>query len=243
MEQVVYRDLGRMDYQQAWDYQRTLHEELIARKRRNKDLSPSDLAWEPRHHYLLFCDHPPVYTLGKSGSEEHLLRSFEELEKEGIQYYKINRGGDITYHGPGQVVGYPIFDLDGYFTDVHRYVRTLEEAVILMLADFGIEGTRMKGYTGVWIAGKPARKICAIGVHLSRWVSMHGFALNVQPNLRYFEYIVPCGIAEDDKTVSSMERELGHPVDIEAVKRSLRQYFAHLFGFSWLEEPHKTQAL
>lgn len=243
MEQVVYKDLGRMDYQLAWDYQQTLHEELIARKRRNKDLSPSEEAWEPRHHYLLFCDHPPVYTLGKSGSEEHLLRSFEELEKEGIQYYKINRGGDITYHGPGQVVGYPIFDLDGYFTDVHRYVRTLEEVVIRMLADFGIEGIRMEGFTGVWIAGKPARKICAIGVHLSRWVSMHGFALNVQPDLRYFEYIVPCGIAEDDKTVSSMERELGHPVDIEAVKRSLCQYFAQLFEFSWLEDPHKTQAI
>jgi lipoyl(octanoyl) transferase len=239
MEQVVYQDLGRMDYQQAWDCQRTLHEELLDRKRRNKGLQPGDPNWEPRHHYLLFCDHPPVYTLGKSGSEDHLLINAEERAARGVQYYKINRGGDITYHGPGQIVGYPIFDLEGFFTDVHRYVRTLEEAVILMLAGYGIDAIRVDGYTGVWIPGNPARKICAIGVHLSRWVSMHGFALNVNPDLRYFEYIIPCGIADKDKTVTSMERELGQSVDIEEVKSTLRELYARLFGFNWLEVPAK----
>ncbi len=167
---------------------------------------------------------------------DHLLLSEEALEERGIQFYKTNRGGDITYHGPGQIVAYPIFDLDCFFTDVHRYVRYLEEAVILTLAEYGIEAGREEGYTGVWLAATsvlPKRKICAIGVHLRRWITMHGLALNVNTDLTYFQHIIPCGINDADKAVTSMALELGRTVDLEEVKAHLRKHFAQLFDFEW----------
>ncbi|MCL4161642.1 UNVERIFIED_CONTAM: hypothetical protein GTU68_059128 [Idotea baltica] len=221
MEQVKFEDLGLINYQEAWDYQTGLHKSVVAHKLEN---------------YLLFCEHPPVYTLGKSGSLDHLLLNEAELEEGGFSFHKINRGGDITYHGPGQVVAYPIFDLDGFFTDVHKYVRFLEEVVIRTLAEYDIEGTREKGYTGVWLPAKgqlPKRKICAIGVHLSRWVTMHGFAFNVNTNLQHFQHIIPCGIQEDDKTVTSLATELGSPVDVEVIKTQLKAHFAELFVFGF----------
>ncbi|MCB0644883.1 MAG: lipoyl(octanoyl) transferase LipB, partial [Phaeodactylibacter sp.] len=182
-------------------------------------------------------EHPHVFTLGKSGKPEHLLLNEEQRRERAVAYYKINRGGDITYHGPGQIVAYPIFDLDGFFTDVHRYVRYLEEVVIRTLATFGLQGIRMPDYTGVWLEagqGQPYRKICAIGVHLSRWVTMHGFALNVNTNLDYFNYIVPCGIDEADKAVTSMQRELGQPLDRSAVLQEVKQQFKALFEFEYV---------
>lgn len=236
MEQVIFKDLGVADYQRVWDYQQRLLQELVQRKLRNRSLQPADSAWEERHHYLLFCAHTPVYTLGKSGSESHLLLNQEGLQKEGVQFYKINRGGDITFHGPGQIVGYPIFDLDGFFTDVHKYVRFLEEAIIRTLTDYGLEGQRVEGYTGVWLAGTdqlPKRKICAIGVHLSRWVTMHGFALNVNTELSYFRHIVPCGIQETDKDVTSMQAELGRTLDKKEVQERLKGHFQDLFGYQY----------
>ncbi len=234
--QVIFKDLGRVSYQKAWDYQQQLLDQAIALKRHNRQLSASDADWKQQQHHLLFCDHPPVYTLGKSGKKEHLLLNEIQLNEQGFEFFKINRGGDITYHGPGQVIAYPIFDLEEFFTDVHRYVRTLEEVVIRMLAEYGIEGGREDGYTGVWLAGtasSPKRKICAIGVHLSRWVSMHGFALNVKTNLGHFKNIVPCGINESDKDVTSMEQELGCEIEIEDVKMKLKAHFADLFEFTY----------
>ena len=236
MEKVTFQDLGLMPYQEAWDYQTRLHRSLIDRKLANRDRLKAGLPSEPQEHYLLFCEHPPVYTLGKSGSMEHLLLDEEGLAKGGFSFHKINRGGDITYHGPGQIVGYPILDLDCFFTDVHRYVRMLEEAVIRTLSEYGIEGHRVKAYTGVWLAATdvlPERKICAIGVHLSRWVTMHGFAFNVQPNLRHFHHIVPCGIDDKDKAVTSMAFELGGEVDIENVKERLKHHFQVLFNYEY----------
>ena len=238
MEKVIFRDLGRIAYRQAWDLQQTLLGELVERKRlRRKEAAAAGEGVRQRH-YLLFCEHPPVYTLGKSGSIENLLLQEEELVERGFEFFRINRGGDITYHGPGQLVGYPIFDLDCFFTDVHRYVRYLEEAVIRTLSDFGVASTRMEGYTGVWLHagdGLPKRKICAIGVHISRWVTMHGFALNVNPQLQHFSNIIPCGITDDDKSVTSIERELGRPVEPAEVKSRLREHLAGLFGFQWAE--------
>jgi lipoyl(octanoyl) transferase len=231
MEKVIQRDLGRIDYKQAWEYQTDLHQELIERKK----LHPDHL----RYHYLLMCEHPPVYTLGKSGKFDHLLLTEEELTKRGLQFYKINRGGDITFHGPGQVVVYPIFDLDGFFTDVHRYVRSLEEAVIRTLAHFGLEGLRVKEYTGVWLEATsvlPQRKICAIGVHLSRWVAMHGLAFNVNTDLNLFQNIVPCGIQESDKDVTSLARELGREVPLQEVKEQLAKHFQDIFEFEYMKE-------
>lgn len=180
-------------------------------------------------NYLLFCEHPHVYTLGKSGKPEHLLLSEEKLAEINATYYKINRGGDITYHGPGQLVGYPILDLDHFFPDIHKYLRYLEEIFIRILADYGIQGERSQGETGVWLdVGKPtARKILALGVKASRWVTMHGWAFNVNADLDYFGNIVPCGIA--DKDVTSLEKELGHPVAMEEVKEKARKYFAEIF--------------
>lgn len=232
-QSVVFTDLGRIDYQEAWDRQTELHRRLVERKlaARQAGQRGSD-----PDHQLLFCEHPPVYTLGKSGSTDHLLLDEAELRAGGFQFYRINRGGDITYHGPGQIVGYPIFDLEYFFTDVHRYVRYLEEAVMRTLTDYGLSTVRMPGYTGVWLAAdgqRPNRKICAIGVHLSRWVTMHGFAFNVQPDLSHFEHIVPCGIADADKAVTSLARELGQAVDIEEVKDNLKRQFASLFGFEY----------
>ncbi len=231
---VIFQDMGTIPYQAAWDRQTVLHNELKAQKVANRERTQQGEAAVSPHHYLLFCEHPPVYTLGKSGSIDHLLLSEAELATGGFSYYKINRGGDITYHGPGQLVGYPIFDLDYFFTDVHRYVRYLEEAVIRTLAEYGIAAMRIAGYTGVWLPATtvlPARKICAIGVHLSRWVTLHGFAFNVQPDLSHFQNIIPCGIADENKAVTSMAAELQRPVDMAEVKGRLRRHFAVLFGY------------
>jgi lipoyl(octanoyl) transferase len=230
---VHFQDLGLIGYQAAWDYQKTLHQQAIEVKINNRDTA----AQMPQQHHLLFCEHQPVYTLGKSGAMENLLLSEEELLAKNIDFFKINRGGDITYHGPGQIVAYPIFDLDFFFTDVHRYVRTLEEAVILTLADYGLEAIRMKDFTGVWLpatAQQPYRKICAIGVHLSRWVTMHGLAFNINPDLQYFRNIVPCGIDDADKDVTSMAVELHQTVDIEDVKKRLAVHFSTLFNFDFV---------
>ncbi len=238
MPTVFFKDLGSIDYKAAWDYQTALHQELVTAKLLRRAQPPAQESNQvPIHHYLLFCEHPPVYTLGKSGSESNLLLTAEKLLENGFQYYKINRGGDITYHGPGQIVGYPIFDLDDFFTDVHRYVRTLEEAIIQTLAHYNIESLRVPQYTGVWLPanakGDPLRKICAIGVHLSRWVTMHGFAFNVNTNLDHFGHIIPCGIADDDKAVTSMQKELGREVNVEEVKDVLKNKLASLFVFDY----------
>lgn len=232
--QVQVRQIRDLSYQEAWDYQTAVHNEIKQRKLDNR-LRP-DGQKEPQEHVFILADHHHVYTLGKSGSEDHLLIDSEKREKENIEYFKINRGGDITYHGPGQIVGYPILDLDEIFTDIHKYVRFLEEAVIRTCNDYGLITGRIEGYTGVWLSdGSKNRKICAIGVHLSRWVTMHGFAFNVNTNLDYFDYIVPCGIVDEDKTVTSLEKELGRKVDIEEVKNRLLNHFAELFDVEILK--------
>ena len=226
-----------MDYQPAWELQRRLHAQVVARKlNKRESLRAGEHDSSAQHHHLLFVEHPPVYTLGKSGSVDHLLLSEEELQARGFTFVRINRGGDITYHGPGQLVAYPIFDLDEFFNDVHRYVRSLEEVIIRTLADFGLRGERDPGYTGVWLAGDPSRrqpkrKICAIGVHLSRWTTMHGLAFNVRPNLTHFGHIVPCGIAEADRSVTSLSVELRRPVEIEEVLPVVQRHFQEVFGF------------
>ena len=240
MEKVIYQDIGRIAYQKAWDYQQDLLNQLVAVKKENRELIKQNKTTIVQKHFLLFCEHNPVYTLGKSGSMEHLLLSDDELKENGIEFFKINRGGDITFHGPGQIVGYPIFDLDCFFTDIHKYVRFLEEAIIRTIADYGLKGLRKEGFTGVWLAPKEGelefRKICAIGVHLSRWVTMHGFAFNVNTDLQYFKNIIPCGINDENKSVTSMEKELGHKLDIEQVKIKLKQHMAGLFGFVFDEK-------
>jgi len=224
-KQVFFQDWGVVDYQEAWKRQEALLEDTVAQKTANRTNNTS----VPTKNYLVFVEHPHVYTLGKSGKPEHLLLDEEGLKEKEATFYKINRGGDITYHGPGQLVGYPILDLDNFFTDIHLYLRTLEDAVILTLADYGLKGDRYPGYTGVWLdADQPnARKICALGVRSSRWVTMHGFALNVNSELNYFNNIVPCGI--EDKAVASMESELGRKLDMEEVKVRLKKHLAHLF--------------
>lgn len=240
MERVIYQDLGRIRYEESWNYQQQLLKEVIERKRSNRELKKAGKEIIPQRHYLLFCEHPPVYTLGKSGSLDHLLLDSNELTQAGFEFFKINRGGDITYHGPGQLVAYPIFDLDEFFTDVHKYVRYLEEVVIRTLADFDIQATRLEGFTGVWLkgdeAGSPKRKICAIGVHLSRWVTMHGFALNINTALNHFQHIVPCGIDDQDKAVTSLAAELKQPIDMEQVKARVKAHFSALFEFVYEEE-------
>lgn len=232
-KEIFYKDLGIVPYQQAWDLQTRLFEQVIERKLHNRKVTEEEQ--QTQFHYLLFCEHPHVYTLGRNGKESHLLLDEAGLKEKEATFHKINRGGDITYHGYGQVVGYPILDMDEFFTDIARYVRILEETVIRMLATYGLESGRIKGLSGVWIEGDTdrARKICAVGVHLSRWTTMHGFALNVNTDLTYFEYIVPCGI--DDKAVTSMQKELGQAVDQEAVKVSLKAHFAEL-----MEAHYKT---
>jgi lipoyl(octanoyl) transferase len=218
-------DLGRMGFREAWDIQKALFEELSARKLRNRTLETP----EPLQHYLLLCEHPHVFTLGRSGKSEHLLASAEQLESEGIEMIPIDRGGDITYHGPGQIVGYPLLDLDDFFTDIHRYLRLLEETIILSLADFGIAAGRSKGETGVWIEAESprARKICAMGIKASRWVTLHGFALNHHVNLKYFDYIVPCGI--QGKAVASIDRERSEPIERSEVLSRILHHFQELF--------------
>lgn len=240
MPKVKYQSLENITYQFGWDLQTELHNELKSNKLEWRHLPELEKAKKKQTHHLLFCQHNHVYTLGKSGSQDHLLLDDKGLDSENIEFFKINRGGDITYHGPGQITGYPIFDLDEFFTDVHKYVRLLEECVIQLLATYNIIGYREEGFTGVWIKPKkeidPKRKICAIGVHLSRWVTMHGFALNVNTDLSYFKNIIPCGIADDDKTVTSIETELGKKVDQEEVKIRLKSIFAQVFEFEYIEE-------
>jgi lipoyl(octanoyl) transferase len=228
---VYFRDLGLIDYKEAWDFQETIFNNTIQEKIqiRNGDDSLQT------KNYLLFCEHPHVFTLGKSGSESNLLLNELELEQEAATFYKINRGGDITYHGPGQLVAYPIFDLDHFFTDIHKYMRFLEEAVIQTLADFGIISGRVEGLTGVWIDGDTtkARKICALGVKSSRWVTMHGIGFNVNSDLNYFTHIIPCGI--DDKAVTSMQQELGRKLDLQEVSNVLKNKLAQLFEFELID--------
>jgi len=223
---VQFMDWGLTDYQEAWNKQEALLNGTVAVKTKNR-VENSKL---PTPNYLVFCEHPHVYTLGKSGHPENLLLDEEGLKAKNATYYKINRGGDITYHGPGQIVGYPILDLENFFTDIHLYLRTLEEAVILTLKDYGIEAGRYPGYTGVWLDADndKARKICAMGVRCSRWVTMHGFAFNVNVDLDYFKNIVPCGI--DDKAVTSLQQELGYKLDLNEVKNKLKKHIAQLFG-------------
>ncbi len=278
MQTVQFRDLGQMRFQEAWDFQTLLHRNLVEHKLQNKPLPPKSY---PQAHQLLFVEHPPVYTLGKSGSMDHLLLSEAELQARGIEFFPINRGGDITFHGPGQIVGYPILDLECFFTDVHRYVRNIEEVIIRTVAEYGIEGFRIKDFTGVWVSppqpplegGSPAAlgypaiemqsgsvslgqpemqseseplgqaksvsppfkgrqggaKICAIGVHLSRWTTLHGWAFNVNTPLAYFDNIIPCGIEDKDKTVTSLAQLLGHEVDMAEVKGKLKRHFGVVF--------------
>ena len=228
---VIYSDLGTIDYKEAWDFQENLFASTIKQKITNRD-SEEQI---PTKNYMLFCEHPHVYTLGKSGKESHLLLDENGLKEKSATYYKINRGGDITYHGPGQLVVYPILDLDHFFTDIHKYLRFLEEAIILTIAEYGIVGERIDGLTGVWVGagGKNPRKICAFGVKCSRWVTMHGIGFNVNSNLEYFKNIVPCGI--DDKAVTSMEAELGRKLDFKEVSQKVKNHLADLFEFDYLE--------
>lgn len=225
-KKVTFIDWGLVDYQEAWNRQEEIFNKTLAVKHDNRVNETT----VPTENFLIFNEHPHVYTLGKSGKPEHLLLDEKALAEKEATYYKINRGGDITYHGPGQIVGYPIMDLDNFFTDIHLYLRTLEEAIILTLNDYGIQAGRYPSFTGVWIDGdnEKARKICAMGVRASRWVTMHGFAFNVNADLSYFGHIVPCGI--DDKDVTSMERELGYKPDINEVKDNLKGHIAHLFA-------------
>jgi len=226
MQEVLFKDLGRAEYKQVWDYQESLLQDNVRIKTeaRQRDIIPYTT------NYLLFVEHPPVYTLGKSGHMENVLIDEDSMQQKGIQFFKINRGGDITFHGPGQIVGYPILDLERFYTDIGKYLRNLEEVIILTLKTYGMEGHRSEGETGVWIEpgikGKE-RKICAIGVRCSRWITMHGFAFNVNTDLNYFGDIVPCGI--QDKQVTSLERELGRPMDIEEVKAEVRRRFEEVF--------------
>ncbi|AEW86909.1 lipoate-protein ligase B [Flavobacterium columnare] len=222
---VKFQDLGCQDYKKTWDYQESLFAEIVAQKMLKRDDSKVET-----DNYFLFVEHPHVYTLGKSGDLSNLLLSEKQLEEKGATFYKINRGGDITYHGPGQIVGYPILDLENFFTDIHKYLRLLEEVIIQTLAEYGIASERSEGETGVWIGvGTPfVRKICAMGVRASRWVTMHGFALNVNADLGYFDHIIPCGIK--GKAVTSLHVELGRPVDEEEVKKKILKHFNDLFN-------------
>ncbi len=232
---VIFQDLGLMDYKEAWDYQETLFRATIERKIEQRN----GVETEPTQNYLLFVEHPHVYTLGKSGSLANLLLNEEKLTENNAKFYQINRGGDITYHGPGQLVAYPIFDLDHFFTDIHKYLRLLEEAVIQVLEHYGLKGGRVDGMTGVWLDGdKPtARKICAMGVKSSRWVTMHGIGFNINSDLSYFNHIVPCGI--EDKSVTSLQRELGREIPMNEVKSVLMDKLAEQFGFSYVNTTTK----
>jgi lipoyl(octanoyl) transferase len=232
MQKVHFQDFKNADYLQTWDLQQSLLQACVDVKMRNRSRENTDPNWEIAPHQLLFVEHPPVFTLGRSGSLENLRLTEAELLAKNIQFFPINRGGDITFHGPGQLVGYPILDLECFFTDVHKYVRFLEEIFIRVCADFGIEAERIDGFTGVWIVGRglpKKRKICAIGVHLSRWVTLHGWAFNVSTDLDFFNDIIPCGIVDDDKTVTSLERELGMKIDMDFVKMRTKHHFCAIF--------------
>ena len=225
MQQIILKDLGFKAYKETWEYQTELLDKAVKTKFDNRQ---KNIENPPKHHFL-FVEHPHVYTLGKSGDISNLLLNETQLEEKGITFFKINRGGDITYHGPGQIVGYPILDLEYFFTDIHKYLRFLEEVMILTLAEYGIIGTRSEGETGVWLdVDTPfARKICALGVRASRWITMHGFALNVNTNLGYFDHIIPCGIK--GKSVTSMQVELGKKIDTDEVKEKIKNHFCKLF--------------
>lgn len=234
-QSVIFQDLGQMDYKSAWDYQENLLQENVRIKSKAYALEAgsvperADLPEITRHH-LLFVEHPPVYTLGKSGQKENILISEETLNGKGIGFFHTNRGGDITYHGPGQIVGYPILDLEKFYTDIGKYLRNIEEVMIRTLSEYGITGDRSPGETGVWIdpdiKGRE-RKICAIGVRSSRWITMHGFALNVNTDLGYFNHIIPCGII--NKQVTSLEKELGYELDMDEVKEKVKKNFEKVF--------------
>lgn len=231
---VQFQDLGQMDYSSAWDYQESLLKHNVGLKSEFAASSPATTK-----HHLLFVEHnPPVYTLGKSGHMENVLISEQEIAARGLQFFRTNRGGDITFHGPGQLVGYPVLDLEKFFTDIGRYLRSLEEVVILTLAQYGIQAGRSAGETGVWIEpGIPGRerKICAMGVRCSRWITMHGFALNVNTDLSYFNFIIPCGIGH--KQVSSIQKELGRPIDLADVKEKVKRNFERVFDAQVVEAP------
>jgi lipoyl(octanoyl) transferase len=236
-EPLVVCHLGRVAYEPTWALQENLQERLIAAKRESTGST------DRPPHVLLLLEHPPVYTLGKSGDADHLLASEDTLDAMGATFHRIGRGGDITYHGPGQLVGYPLFDLDRFFTDLGRYLRTLEEVVIRSCAEYDVTGTRVDGRTGVWVGPDERgleRKICAMGVRCSRWVTMHGFAFNVTPNLDHFDHIVPCGI--EDRGVTSLAKEAGTPVDLDDVRAPIVRHVADLFGADvtelWGEEAH-----
>jgi lipoyl(octanoyl) transferase len=227
-KQTQFIDLGLIGYQKAWDYQTELFNNILAVKSENRNLRSGEQ--QPTNNYLLFCEHPHVFTIGKSGDEKNLVIPVDSLSSIGATYHQINRGGDITYHGPGQIVVYPVIDLENFFTDIHQYMRTLEESVILTLMEFGIEAGRIKGLTGVWLDcddALNARKICALGVKTSRWVAMHGLAMNVNTDLSYFNHIVPCGI--QGKAVTSLKQELNSNQDIGRVKGILKQKIVSLF--------------
>ncbi|MBI1835947.1 MAG: lipoyl(octanoyl) transferase LipB [Flavobacteriia bacterium] len=230
MPEVIFKDLGLIDYKEAWDFQEKLFADTIDSKIKIRN-GETEIVTK---NYLLFCEHPHVYTLGKSGSVDHLLLNEEQLQENNANFYKINRGGDITYHGPGQLVGYPIFDLDHFFSDIHKYLRFLEQAVIDTLAEYQIMGDRMEGLTGVWIEpnSSKARKICAMGVKSSRWVTMHGIGFNINSDLSYFSNIIPCGI--DDKAVTSMKQELGREVDMKEVAEILKEKLAKQFEYHYV---------
>lgn len=233
---VNFQWIKNRTYQEVWDIQTGYHKTLVDKKlfeRRNPEVAITESI-----HQLIFCEHNSVFTLGKSGTMEHLLLSENELSSGDIEFFKINRGGDITYHGPGQITGYPILDLDYFFTDVHKYVRYLEEAVIILLKNHGLKGIRISDYTGVWLEPNDLnpkyRKICAIGVHMSRWVSMHGFAFNVNTDLSYFDKIIPCGIVDENKTVTSLASETGQIHNLQEVGEELANILSELFGFKLL---------
>ena len=235
-QQVHFQDLGRMRYKQAWDYQEELLRQNLFVKSEQRKLQltatevESSIEQFDTTHHLLFVEHPPVYTLGKSGDVKNILISEEEMQQRGIEYFPTNRGGDITFHGPQQIVGYPILDLEKFETDIGKYLRKLEEVIILTMADYGLKGERSSGETGVWIDSNikgQERKICAMGVRCSRWVTMHGFAFNVNTDINYFNHIIPCGI--ENKQVTSLEKELGKPVDFEEAKQKVKYYFEKVF--------------
>lgn len=227
-KKIIFQDLGLIDYKVCWDYQEKLFNEIIQQKISNRYLPEEKQI--PTNNFLLFVEHPHVYTLGKSGDESNLLLNEKQLEEKKSSFYKINRGGDITYHGPGQLVAYPIIDMDNFFTDIHKYLRLLEETIIITLKEYGIEGNRSTGETGVWLEPENklrARKICAMGVRCSRWVTMHGWGFNVNADLNYFNNIIPCGI--NDKAVTSLNKELGQEINIPEIKEKLIINFAKLF--------------
>ena len=231
--EVELEDLGLIDYKQCWDYQTRLFDASVQLKIKNRKFPENRVSTK---NHLIFCEHPHVYTLGKSGDLKNLLIDGPKRKEKNISFYKINRGGDITYHGPGQLVVYPILDLDYFFSDIHKYLRLLEESVILTLADYGVTGQRLDGFTGVWVDAEKEtpRKICAIGVKCSRWVTMHGIGFNINSNLDYFKHIVPCGI--EDKSVTSLQKEINQKIDMKELKLRFKKNFKILFGINLVDK-------